>query len=77
MWLLANYYRKPCRGRKPALGPCVVTTHLVKSVGLAYGDIRPSNLLLVEDYLKLADFDCAARIGAQELEAGALLYVRV
>ncbi|EGP82409.1 uncharacterized protein MYCGRDRAFT_51659, partial [Zymoseptoria tritici IPO323] len=44
---------------------------------LEYSDIRPSNLLLDSaDHLKLADFDCLAEVGQQELEAGALLYAR-
>lgn len=50
----------------------------LERLGLAHGDIRPSNLLLnAGDHLKLADFDCAGKIGQQELEAGAPPYARV
>jgi atypical protein kinase C zeta type len=50
----------------------------LETLGLAHGDIRPSNLLLdAEDHLKLADFDCAATIGEHELEAGAPPYARL
>lgn len=50
----------------------------LESLGLAHGDIRPSNLLLDSaDHLKLADFDCSAEVGQQELEAGAPPYARV
>lgn len=50
----------------------------LEKLGLAHGDIRPSNLLLNSaDHLKLADFDCAAELGRQELEAGAPPYARL
>jgi len=49
----------------------------LESLGLAYGDIRPPNLLLdAEDHLKLADFDNTAKIG-EEVEVGTAPYARV
>jgi serine/threonine protein kinase len=37
----------------------------LETLGLVHGDLRPPNLLLDDkDHLKLADFDCVARIGS-------------
>ncbi|KAJ5151649.1 hypothetical protein N7492_009944 [Penicillium capsulatum] len=35
----------------------------LESLGLAHGDLRPENILLDRDRLKLSDFDCIAKIG--------------
>lgn len=49
----------------------------LESLGLAHGDIRPSNLLLdSEDHLKLSDFDNTARVG-EDVDVGTAPYVRV
>lgn len=49
----------------------------LESLGLAHGDIRPSNLLLDgEDHLKLADFDNTKTVGT-EVEVGTAPYARV
>lgn len=49
----------------------------LESLGLANGDIRPMNILLDSaDHIKLADFDCVAEIGKQELEACGAPYAR-
>ncbi len=38
----------------------------LESLGLVHGDLRPANLLLdCNDHLKLADFDCADKIGTR------------
>jgi serine/threonine protein kinase len=37
----------------------------LESLGLAHGDLRPENILLDRDRLKLADFDCTAKIGSE------------
>lgn len=49
----------------------------LESLGLAHGDIRPSNLLLdAEQHLKLTDFDNTRTIGT-EVEVGTAPYARV
>lgn len=35
----------------------------LESLNLAHGDLRPENILLDRDRLKLSDFDCTAEIG--------------
>lgn len=35
----------------------------LESLGLAHGDLRPENILLDQDRLKLSDFDCTMPIG--------------
>lgn len=43
----------------------------LESLGYVHGDIRPPNLLLdSHDHLKLADFDCVARVGTPSMGAG-------
>jgi serine/threonine protein kinase len=37
----------------------------LESLGLSHGDLRPENILLDRDRLKLSDFDCTAKIGAE------------
>lgn len=37
----------------------------LESLGLAHGDLRPENILLDRDRLKLSDFDCTAKIGSE------------
>jgi serine/threonine protein kinase len=42
----------------------------LESLGYVHADIRPPNLLLDgDDHLKLADFDCASRIGTESFGA--------
>jgi serine/threonine protein kinase len=36
----------------------------LESLGLAHGDLRPENILLDRNRLKLSDFDCTAKIGS-------------
>ncbi|KAJ5946657.1 hypothetical protein N7454_003496 [Penicillium verhagenii] len=36
----------------------------LESLNLAHGDLRPENVLLDRDRLKLSDFDCTAKIGS-------------
>ncbi|KAG8170032.1 hypothetical protein KVR01_000777 [Diaporthe batatas] len=43
----------------------------LESLGYVHGDLRPSNLLLDRDHLKLADFDCAEKIGEPSSGNGA------
>ena len=35
----------------------------LESLDYVHGDLRPNNLLLDKDHLKLADFDCAEKVG--------------
>lgn len=50
---------------------CNAATWL-ESLGYVHGDIRPPNVLFdSEDHLKLADFDCVARIGTPSQGAAA------
>lgn len=35
----------------------------LESLNLAHGDLRPENILLDRNRLKLSDFDCTAEIG--------------
>jgi serine/threonine protein kinase len=37
----------------------------LESLGLAHGDLRPENILLDRDRLKLSDFDCTAKFGSE------------
>lgn len=37
----------------------------LESLGLAHGDLRPENILLDRDRLKLSDFDCTTKIGSK------------
>ncbi|KAJ5741113.1 hypothetical protein N7493_000985 [Penicillium malachiteum] len=37
----------------------------LESLNLAHGDLRPENVLLDRDQLKLSDFDCTAQIGTK------------
>ncbi|KAJ6008547.1 hypothetical protein N7540_012523 [Penicillium herquei] len=37
----------------------------LESLNLAHGDLRPENILLDRDRLKLSDFDCTAKIGTR------------
>lgn len=37
----------------------------LESLGLAHGDLRPENVLLDRNRLKLADFDCTATVGSE------------
>lgn len=48
----------------------------LESLNLAHGDLRPENVLLDRDRLKLSDFDCTAKIGA-EFEACMAPYGRI
>ncbi|KAL4903674.1 hypothetical protein BDW74DRAFT_185999 [Aspergillus multicolor] len=48
----------------------------LESLNLAHGDLRPENILLDRDRLKLSDFDCTAKIGA-EYEACMAPYGRI
>jgi serine/threonine protein kinase len=48
----------------------------LESLNLAHGDLRPENILLDRNRLKLADFDCSAEIGS-EFEACIAPYGRL
>ena len=48
----------------------------LESLNLAHGDLRPENILLDRDRLKVSDFDCTAEIGA-EFEACMAPYGRL
>lgn len=48
----------------------------LESLNLAYSDLRPENILLDRNRLKLLDFDCAAEIRT-DFEACIALYRRI
>jgi len=48
----------------------------LESLNLAHGDLRPENVLLDRDRLKLSDSDCTAEIGA-DFEACMAPYGRI
>lgn len=48
----------------------------LESLGLAHGDLRPANVLIDRDRLKLSDFDCTMEIGSDN-EVGVAPYGRL
>jgi serine/threonine protein kinase len=55
---------EPLALRKQWMNDLAQAITFLESLNLAHGDLRPENILLDRDRLKLSDFDCAAEIGA-------------
>jgi len=49
--------------RKEWMNDLTQAVACLESLNLAYGDVRPENILLDRDRLKLSDFDCTAETG--------------
>ncbi|KAK2804736.1 hypothetical protein FQN50_006474 [Emmonsiellopsis sp. PD_5] len=62
--------------RKIWLNDLAQAVAFLESLNLAHGDLRPDNILIDGDRLKLSDFDCTAQIGT-EFEACLPPYGRV
>lgn len=56
---------EPLALRKQWMHDLTQAVAFLESLNLAHGDLRPENILLDGDRLKLSDFDCTAEIGAQ------------
>ncbi|CRG88600.1 hypothetical protein PISL3812_05631 [Talaromyces islandicus] len=56
---------EPLRLRKEWMNDLAHAVAFLESLGLAHGDIRPENILLDRDRLKLSDFDCTAKFGSR------------
>lgn len=54
---------EPLSLRKNWMNDLAQTVAFLESLNLAHGDLRPENILLDRDRLKLSDFDCTAEIG--------------
>ncbi|KYK58959.1 protein kinase [Drechmeria coniospora] len=54
---------EPLLLRKQWINDLTQAVAFLESLGLAYGDLRPENILLNRNQLKLSDFDSAAEIG--------------
>lgn len=55
---------EPLNLRKAWMNDLAQAVAFLESLNLAHGDLRPENVLLDRDRLKLSDFDCTAEIGA-------------
>ncbi|OAA42758.1 Protein kinase-like domain protein [Metarhizium rileyi] len=55
---------EPLRLRKQWMNELAQAVAFLESLNLAHGDLRPENILLDRDQLKLSDFDCTAEFGA-------------
>lgn len=62
--------------RKAWLNDLAQAVAFLESLNLAHGDLRPDNILIDGDQLKLSDFDCTAQIGT-DFEACIPPYGRV
>ncbi|KAK2796764.1 hypothetical protein FQN50_009445 [Emmonsiellopsis sp. PD_5] len=62
--------------RKEWMNDLAQAVAFLESLNLAHGDLRPENVLLDHDRLKLSDFDCTAEIGS-DFEACIAPYGRV
>ena len=67
---------EPLTLRKKWMNNLAQAIAFLESLNLAYSDLRPENILLDPDRLKLSDFDCTAEIGTY-FEACIALYGRV
>ncbi|KAJ0417138.1 hypothetical protein BJY00DRAFT_325810 [Aspergillus carlsbadensis] len=56
---------EPLPLRKEWMNNLAQAVAFLESLGLAHGDLRPENILLDRNQLKLSDFDCTAEIGAK------------
>lgn len=54
---------EPLPLRKKWMNNLAQAVAFLESLGLAHGDLRPENILLDRNELKLSDFDCTAKIG--------------
>lgn len=54
---------EPLSLRKRWMNDLAQAVAFLESLNLAHGDLRPENILLDRDRLKLSDFDCTAEIG--------------
>ncbi|KAJ5399133.1 hypothetical protein N7465_009622 [Penicillium sp. CMV-2018d] len=54
---------EPLPLRKEWMNDLAQAVAFLESVNLAHGDLRPENVLLDRNRLKLSDFDCTAKIG--------------
>lgn len=55
---------EPLNLRKEWMHDLTQAVAFLESLNLAHGDLRPENILLDRDRLKLSDFDCTAEMGA-------------
>ncbi|KAK2741402.1 hypothetical protein FQN55_008318 [Onygenales sp. PD_40] len=67
---------EPLPLRKVWMNDLAQAVAFLESLKLAHGDLRPDNILIDGDRLKLSDFDCTARFGT-EFEACIPPYGRV
>ncbi|KAI1920942.1 hypothetical protein LOZ66_000958 [Ophidiomyces ophidiicola] len=67
---------EPLHLRKEWMNDLAQGVAFLESLNLAHGDLRPENILLDRNRLKLSDFDCAAKIG-EHFEACIPPYGRV
>ncbi|PYI07009.1 kinase domain-containing protein [Aspergillus sclerotiicarbonarius CBS 121057] len=67
---------EPLTLRKKWMNDLAHAVAFLESLNLAHGDLRPENVLLDRDRLKLSDFDCTAEIGA-DFEACVAPYGRI
>ncbi|EFE39694.1 hypothetical protein TRV_05586 [Trichophyton verrucosum HKI 0517] len=54
---------EPLRLRKEWMNDLAQAVAFLESLNLAHGDLRPENILIDRDRLKLSDFDCTAEFG--------------
>jgi serine/threonine protein kinase len=67
---------EPLPLRKKWMNNLAQAVAFLKLLNLAHGDLRPENILLDHDQLKLSDFDCTVEIGT-DFEACISLYGRI
>lgn len=67
---------EPLSLRKEWMNDLAQAVAFLESLNLAHGDLRPENILLDRDRLKLSDFDCTAEIGT-DFEACMAPYGRI
>ncbi|CEO59306.1 Putative Protein kinase [Penicillium brasilianum] len=67
---------EPLTLRKEWMNDLAQAVAFLESLNLAHGDLRPENILLNGDQLKLSDFDCTAEIGT-DFEACSAPYGRI
>ncbi|PWY72445.1 kinase domain-containing protein [Aspergillus sclerotioniger CBS 115572] len=56
---------EPLSLRKRWMNDLAQAIAFLESLDLAHGDLRPDNILLDRDQLKVSDFDCTAEIGTE------------
>ena len=67
---------EPLRLQKEWMDSLAQAVTFLESLNLAHGDLRPENILLDGNRLKLSDFDCTAEIGT-DFEACMAPYGRI